>query len=56
MLFMQPVQDLTVERPGEPDAVSVLAWKTPMHKNSDVWAPRLVEKLKRSSASAGCCQ
>ena len=49
MLYMQPVQDLTVERQGEPNAISVLDGRRRAQEFRD-WAPRLVEKLKQAPA------
>ena len=42
---MQPVQDLTIDDHGQPDAVPVHPARTPIPTSSPHWAPKLVDKL-----------
>ena len=46
-LYMQPVQDLTVDDRGQPHAVPVHASRTPTRTSSHVWVPQLVERLQQ---------
>jgi len=49
---MQSVQDLTVERPHQPDSIPVRAGRSDKAL-LDLWVPRLVDRMKQLPRTAG---